>query len=510
MLWLALHPPQLSLEAFCTTLPPGQRCAAVALLAGHRIAAASAAAVQRGVQPGLKRATALALVPDLVLGEADAARDAAALQALAHAALGFTPMVALDGTDCVLLEVQSSLRLFGGLPGLLRRLRQTLLPLGHGVQVAAAPTAAAAALLARWRDDLAEGPHLGDAAAFGALLDAVPAALPGPARAHAEAFQGMGLATLADLRALPRAGLVRRFGQALATEIDRAWGLCPDPRHRVLLPEVFEARLELFCRADTAVQVLDGAAVLLARLVAWAGARHARIGAFVLQMRHEPRHRSAREQVPALTELAVELAEPALDAAHLQVLLRERLARCPLPAPTLELRLECRHLVQGAAPNGELFPTRQGEAEGLTRLLERLRSRLGDEGVRQLLPLADHRPERAARSGAVALRRAQAPQPVHAAVPVSPALPLHRPVWLLAEPQPLAERQALPLLQGRPLQLLGGPERIESGWWDGEPAVRDYFIAQHPDGSLVWVYRLRLPAPGGRPDASWFLHGLFG
>lgn len=86
--------------------------------------------------------------------------------------------------------------------------------------------------------------------------------------------------------------------------------------------------------------------------------------------------------------------------------------------------------------------------------------------------------------------------------------PLTRPIWLLPEPQPLPERQSRPLLDGRPLQLLAGPERIEAGWWDGASAARDYFIAQAYDGALVWIYRARLPLaqPTGE---GWFLHGRF-
>ena len=38
-----------------------------------------------------------------------------------------------------------------------------------------------------------------------------------------------------------------------------------------------------------------------------------------------------------------------------------------------------------------------------------------------------------------------------------------RPVWLLAPPEPLPERAAQPLLAGRALQLLSGPERIVGG-----------------------------------------------
>jgi protein ImuB len=239
---------------------------------------------------------------------------------------------------------------------------------------------------------------------------------------------------------------------------------------------------------------------LLARLVAWAQARQARVAAFTLRMLHE-RHRQAPTEA---TELPLALAEPALDAAHLQLLLRERLARCTLAAPTLELQLHCHHLVAGPAPNGELFPSPAGAAEGLGRLLERLRARLGEAQVQRLLPVADHRPERASRAvpasgtvpaGAAPARRSAA------------ALPLHRPAWLLPEPLPLAEHGMLPLLDGRPLQLVSGPERIEAGWWDAGLAARDYFIAQAEDGSLVWIYRGRLP--GDAAAVHWYLQGRY-
>ncbi|MDH5340110.1 MAG: hypothetical protein OEW22_10070, partial [Rubrivivax sp.] len=168
MLWLALHLPLLSLEAFSATLPPDRRAAPLALLADHRIAAVNPAAAARGLRPGLKRATALALAADLLIGQADAARDMQALQAVAHAALAFTPMVALQGADIVLLEVQASLRLFGGAARLLDRLRAALAPLGHRLQTAAAPTPGGAALLARWgttaHGTLHDGPHCTDLA----------------------------------------------------------------------------------------------------------------------------------------------------------------------------------------------------------------------------------------------------------------------------------------------------------------------------------------------------------
>lgn len=525
MRWWALHLPLLSLEAFCATLPPEQAVLPVALVSAHRIVAVNAAAAACGVRADMKRATALALAAELLLAEASPVRDRAALRAVAHAGLAFTPAVVLHDAQTVLLEVQGSLRLFGGPAALHQRLLAALAPLGHHVQMAAAPTAVGAALLARWWPqggsapalarglDLLLGPHATEPAALQALLASAPVWLLGPGREHWEALQGMGLHTLHDLQQMPRAGLARRFGTAVLDELDRALGRRADPRRWLVLPAHFDSRLELPARAETTDQVLHGAGVLLVRLLAWAQAHQARVGSFTLRMRHERQRRVL--QPP--TELTVALAEPSAELAHLQLLLRERLARLMLAAPTLELQLSCQHLVAGAVPNGELFPTQASQAEGLVRLLERLRARLGDDQVLRLQAVADHRPENAsqtavAQSGTAAGQAGRPDGAAAAAAQVVQALgvlPLHRPAWLLPVPQPLAEREAGPLLHGLPLQLLSGPERIETGWWDGAPAARDYYIAQTPEGALVWVWHARLPSAD---DAAprWFLQGRFG
>jgi protein ImuB len=506
MLWLAIHLPALSLESFAATLPPEAQARPLALIDAHRITQVNARAAALGVQSGCKRATALALAADLLLGQADAARDAQALQAVVHAALAFTPSVCVDataGVPVVLLEVHPSLRYFGGFAKLLQRLQAALRPLKHRVQIAAAPTPLGAALLARWRDDLARGAHATDCAALRRLLDEAPVWLLGPGREHWEALQGMGLTRLADLRHLPRSGLARRFGPELLVDLDRARGDAPDPREPIEPPPRFDQRLELFARADTAEQLLAGARVLLARLLAWAAARQGRIARFALVAHPESRRRG-EAATPCMLEVA--LAEPSVELAHLQSLLAERLARWELPAPTLDLSLHCDALVHAPAPNAELFPSRNAEREGLVRLIERLQARLGPQGVQQLVPVADHRPERAlawvpAGAGPGARR--------HAAVRTEQTrAPLTRPLWLIEEPQPLVEQASRPCLDGAPLQLLAGPERIESGWWDGALAARDYFIASAADGALVWVFRARLPL-GTTDGGGWFLQGRF-
>lgn len=502
MWWIGLHLPRLSLESFEATLTEETRAQPVALVDAHRILAANDAAAELGVEPGLKRATALALAPQLLLGQADAWRDAQALTAVAHAALAFTPSVCLAGSDGVLLEVQASIRYFGGRAALLRRLEAALAPLGHHVQLSSAPTAQGASLLSRWRG----GVHCRDAESLQRTLDLAPLVLLNAGAVHAERLRGMGLRQLGDLRKLPRSGLARRFSEDLLDETDRAFGERPDPRVFVSLPEFFDSRLELFARADSTEQVLHGASVLLERMVAWLSAQHAFARSFRLHMKHEPRWR--REDTPSITPLEVALAEPSRDAAHLQVLLRERLAHLQLAAPTLELQLEANDIARKPPPNGELFPTRQSESEGLTRLIERLQARLGRERVQRLGAVEDHRPECSTRSCAVEAGVRLVAGRAHAAAS-SPALPA-RPVWLLTQAQSLLSRHERPLFEGRELHLLAGPERIEAGWWDGALAERDYFIAQDGDGALLWLYRARLPLSDAGEGEGWFLQGRFG
>jgi protein ImuB len=307
----------------------------------------------------------------------------------------------------------------------------------------------------------------------------------------------------------------------------------------MVLPPAFESRLELHARADTTEQVLHGTGVLVERLIAWLGARHAFVRRFRLLMQHEPRWRQDAAKTPSCTALEIALADPSRDRVHLLMLLRERLGHLRLAAPTLELCLYAEDIVRRPAPNTELFPTPRNEQEGLVRLVERLQARLGAERVQRLAPGDDHRPERACttrpadpatigRGGTpVGGRRSAAAEMLGrmaanasaggastATSAGDPILASSRPVWLLPEPEPLGESRWTPLLAGRPLALLAGPERIEAGWWDGALAERDYFIAEGADGALVWIYRARLPLSReeGAPvmGKGWYLHGRFG
>jgi protein ImuB len=69
-----------------------------------------------------------------------------------------------------------------------------------------------------------------------------------------------------------------------------------------------------------------------------------------------------------------------------------------------------------------------------------------------------------------------------------------RPTWLLARPI---------LLRGLPPRILAGPERLETGWWDGGDIRRDYYVVELSTGQRAWVFS----PPGEREP--FMLHGWF-
>ena len=75
-----------------------------------------------------------------------------------------------------------------------------------------------------------------------------------------------------------------------------------------------------------------------------------------------------------------------------------------------------------------------------------------------------------------------------------------RPVWLLDTPLPLPEPDMQRQQSG--LILEEGPERIESGWWDGNGVARDYYVAHRLRGVKLWVFQ-------ERQSKRWYLHGMF-
>lgn len=430
-----------------------------------------------GVREGMRVSAASAVSAALKYRARDAGAEAAALQALAAWATQFTPNVSLEPPRALLLDIEGSLRVFGGLSPILQALKRGLDAMGYSATMACAPTATAALLLARAR--------LQKIINCKRALEAAVAALPLAALdcdAHtAQMLQAVGARTVADFIALPRDGVARRGGLPLLETVDRALGRVPAPRRFFVPPARFAAKLELAVPVANNEALLFGAQRLIRQLTGFLAARNGGIQRLTLHLKHE-RH--------SATPLALELVTPTRDPAHLTLLARERLAALQLKAPVEALELETADILVLAEENRELFRERAATAGEWQKLVERLRARLGGQAVQGIRAAAEHRPERASQAGE--------PGTPSEAPPAGP-----RPLWLLPAPQPLGEIATRPHYRETALALIAGPERIESGWWDEDDVKRDYFVARTPDHALLWIYRERR-APGG-----WYLHGVF-
>ncbi|KAB7627641.1 Y-family DNA polymerase [Alkalilimnicola sp. S0819] len=469
MLWLALYLPALPLEVHTR----GQaQDTPLAVLEQGRVLLAN----EPTVRPGLGRNAALALSPELQLKVRDGRAEADALARLSDWALQFSSWVSPEPPDTLLLEAGGSLRLFGGAQRFQERVHRELRELGYQGRLALAPTPRGAWLLARAG---LEGLYTGEAD-FQAALRRVPCEVLAPDGRCLQAMRDLGLRDLGDCLALPRGGLRRRLGAALGERLDQAQGLRPEPRKTWQSPPRFHSRLELPTEVEHCGQLVFALGRLLRELSGALRGRDAALQHYELALEH-PQGEATR--------LGVGLLRPARDPAHLLALGQERLERLRLRAPVRAVRLRCDDIRPWEGETASLLEqhARQGDADWRP-LAERLSVRLGTSAVRGLSTVDEHRPEKAWRHTDVGqgLGRGR-PQ---------------RPLWLLEQPLALHQRGQQPLWHG-PLRLERGPERIESGWWDGEDQRRDYYQAVNPAGARLWVFQERAP------ERRWYLHGFF-
>ncbi|TFG84465.1 MAG: DNA polymerase Y family protein [Chromatiales bacterium] len=494
-LWLCLHLPQLPLEARASQLNPGSPHPdlprpdlpmAICEEQGRRtrIVTVNTPAAARGARVGMPVNSALALVPELVLEARSVLLEGSVLRQLASWAGQFTPAVSIHSGNALLLEIQGSLRLFNGLDALRATVAAGLKALGHQVRMACATTARAALWLARAG---VERPVRNSLELRQVLAGIHVRHLGWPARTVQTLLQ-MGVTTVGDCVRLPREGFARRLGPQRQRELDQAFGRHPEPQQFHVPPARFSAELELPVESSDAPLLLEGFSQLFGQLKQALESRQASVRGVWCRLIHpdgqETRLRLGLQQA-AGHSIAVGL---------LPGLLRLRLEARTLPAAVsslaLQASLEPGQLLTGTDLLGQCL---QPDG-GLHALLERLRARLGEPAVQGFALRAEHRPESAWRAVRDPLAEAGASDPLMAV--------RSRPVWLLTAPELLGMVAGRPAWHGV-LSLLCGPERIESGWWDGGDVRRDYYRASNPRGAMLWVYQdLR--------SQAWYLQGVFG
>lgn len=478
-LWLCLDFHRLPLEIFSDS----DHSRAFAVLEGEggglRICQCNDRATRDGLYPELPLNAALALSPALEMRERAPGREAETLSRLAAWACQFTDMVSIEPPHRLLLEIRGSLKLFAGLAALCRQACAGVTEMGYTSVLAVAPTPRSALWLCNHR----QGEVVTEAALLPDRLSELPLACTDWPQSIRERLNAMGVLTIGDCLRLPREGFARRLGPQRLKELDAALGRCAETRHRFVVPPVYHGELELLAETLDHERLCRAMARLVEEmqgfLRGWQKGVQRPVFGFV--------HGDGRQR------LALGLAEPSADAAFLLDLLAERLESYRLQQPVTDLVLDSGLLADlPGSPRG-LFADTEGagrDAAAGGRLVDRLRARLGRDAVNGLCLLAEHRPEAAWKFVEPGAGCGRAGNP-------------GRPFWILQDPRELSCREGRPWLEGV-LEIVEGPERIETGWWDGRDAARDYYVARNLTGVRVWIYQQR------RSPEQWFLHGVFG
>jgi protein ImuB len=449
-------------------------------------------------------AAALLAAPKLTATARDARRERSLLESLALVGFGFTSRVSLEPPDAVLLEVKGSLRLFAGAQALLQQLQAQCRVQGLAPLLALAPTPLAALALARAQllahkatQKSRSIPMLTDTAHFVGALAALPLTVLRWPPELLERLASLGVRSIGEVLRLPRAGFAKRFGASHRLALDRLVARAPDARTAFIPRQRFAARCEPAYELAEQASIVRACEPLLAQLEQFLRQRQCGVTTLCVWLRHRAPPAALRCEAVS-TRLLVRFAAPELAAARFTSLLAERLAQTALPAPVVHLELRCGPLQPFAPGSDSLWrPGEHGGAAGreAPAFIERLRARLGNEAVYGLCLVPSHRPEAA---WAVA-----EPQPAARALAVSSVQSTHlgRPVWLLRTPAALDITADALDVAG--FTLLAGPERIETGWWDGNDVRRDYYLVRDAMGAELWLFRER-SAPH-----RWFLQGVF-
>lgn len=494
MLWISLYLPDLSLQSHARGAIGHLQDVALVISDGvasrPHVHAANRFAREAGITPPMPVAAAQASAPNLVIVPRDATKEHDALDLIASWLTQFSPMVCRENAGAS-LEISSTLRLFGGLNTLATRIRRGIRELGFHASTGIAPTPLAAWLLAKEAHHQPGIRMCRESAELSTRLTDIPLEhFEWPVEIK-KPLAELGLVRIRDLLGQPRAGLRRRLGDQVLHDLDRALGRTGDPREPHCVPEHFSGSTDLLFDIIDADRLLIPIRMLLNGMEGFMRARGAGASEIVLDLKHNRTFRTTHR---------FGSRHPLRGAEDWLRLIRERLTAHPFPEAVVGLKLSATQLIPFQEKNDSWLPEPEAHGEKWQALIERIASRLGDKSVFSLSEQSDHRPELAWKEDkqvcAEADREVKPPKSA-TAKNIRP-----RPLMLLREPLSLVTLDGAPQHHGA-LSLLAGPERIDTGWWDGHLVARDYYVAANPENEICWVFR------DYRHGKKWYLHGYF-
>ncbi len=461
---------------------------------------ADRAARMAGLSIGMAASQAQAMIPGLVMQEADPAGDSDALERLALWALKrYSPIVAVDGSDGIVMDTTGGDHLHGGEDRMLAQLAERFSASGTSARVAVADSWGAAHAVARFGRTPTTVIPKGET---GRQLAHFPIASLRLPTDMAERLKVLGFDTIGELAAQPRAPLALRFGPELGRRLDQMFGRQREPIDPVRSPAIIEVRrvfAEPISAAETIARYITQLAMdLCTRL------EEKSLGAKRLDLLC---HRVDSE----LQAIRVGTALPVRDPKRIARLLSDKIETID-PGFGIELMVLTAVMAEPFATTQMASILVEDSESDVSDLVDTIGNRIGAEHLYRIAPVASDVPERSVRR-------------IAALAPDDPgAWPLHwpRPSRLLPSPEPVETVALLPdhppvsfTWRGirRRVKRADGPERVFGEWWKRDAALttaRDYFQVEDDAGSRYWLFRAGDGQDMATGSQRWFMHGVFG
>ncbi|MCF8484214.1 MAG: DNA polymerase Y family protein [Rhodobacteraceae bacterium] len=507
----------------------------------HLLVSMNPEAEAAGLRQGQPLRDATAMCPTLITAPENPAEDAAFLRALRRWAGKFSPWVAEEAPDALVIDLTGCAHLFGGEDGLMAQVEEDCADLGLSLRASIADTRGAAWALARYAGAGSAQTRSGDAirqeahatrsraarrfsrqpnltaqqsgpagmiAAPGQTRQAL-AALPLPALriapAAVEALGRLGLRRVEDIMGMPRAALARRFGAEVLRRLDQALGVDPEPVNPAAAPLHFAMRMSF----PEPIGLIDDVTAGMDRLLPPLCAKLVAKGRGARRVRLEAQRSDGRVEV-----VEVGLARASQEVDRIRPLLVLKLDQIDAGFGIDRLRLEAvetepMHALQhrGHLEAAADVAARQGADTALEDLIGKLGTKLGQEAVVRLHPADSNIPEKSAMTLAAAWSlptvepwpEPRAPRPIV----------IFRPEPVNAPPERTPPAQFRWRRRSFDLRFAVGPERLLPEWWLDDPewrsGPRDYWRVEVAGGERLWLFY----AHGGEMSGGWFCQGLF-
>jgi protein ImuB len=393
-------------------------------------------------------------------------------------------------------EIRSSINYFGGINSLHDKLKDALstalIAMGQPEHFfyAASPTVSGSLLLARAGQNTLVYQKSNLRSALGTLSTGVL----NLSKEQNRRLYNMGIRSLKDIWRLPTDGIRKRFGSEFVNQLNKALGKAQEPTLNYLPPPTFSSSYDLPYELENLDRLLPIVDEIIGQLCDFLTRRDLSTSHLVFSLFHEKRS-------PTCVEIS--LRQTSRSSTHFLLLIETYFHNLVIPAAVISIRLDVKQFDAFISHTDALLldgkPDAASRESNLNQFMEQLKARLGDNYLKNISCVAQHRPEYASTSPEFNGQSNTSSSRNNAQdnIAIRP-----RPIWLLEEPEKLVEKNGR-LYHRKAISIISGPERIETAWWEDHDVRRDYYIAQEGNGSRLWIYRER------SGERRWLLHGYF-